>query len=209
MTHSIAAEAMPFYEKKRQDMEEKRPHHITWAVFQRQYLNKEDRFKYEWIDGTVEKTERTMDQKQYFILKNLRQLFTKLLVEGHINGGFEAEIDTFFLPKVHRRPDVAYFSEEQETKMAQEGNQVPAFVIEIISTHDQMNKSVKKMKNYRDAGVKVVWQIFPIQEEVHVYWGDNLDVMYVCTGERICSAAPVLPAFTLTAKDVFKMPLTK
>ena len=110
---------------------------------------------------------------------------------------------------MHRRPDVAYFSEEQEAKMALEGNQIPEFVIEIVSTHDQMNKSVKKMKNYRDAGVKVVWQIFPIQEEVHVYWGDNLDVMHVCMSDSICSAAPVLPSFALAAKDIFKMPLAK
>jgi Uma2 family endonuclease len=206
MSVLIAEKKLPVYGKLRQKIEEPLPRYITWQEFQRQYLSREDRFKYEWVDGIIEKTERTMDQKQYFILKNLRQLFTKLLVAGHITGGFEAEIDTFFLAKIHRRPDIAYFSEEQEAKMALEGNQVPEFVIEIISTHDQMNRSVKKMKNYRDAGVKVVWHIYPEQEEVHVYSGDNLDTMLVCMGARICSAAPVLINFALTANDVFKMP---
>ena len=45
---------------------------ITWEAFKTKYLNREDKFKYEWINGTVEKTQRTMNQEQYYIWFNLK-----------------------------------------------------------------------------------------------------------------------------------------
>jgi Uma2 family endonuclease len=177
---------------------------ISWQEFERKYLHREDGFKYEWVDGTIEKTKRTMYQKQYRFLKNLRQLFEALSRIGQISGGLEAEIDTFFLDKVHRRPDVAYFTREQEIAMSQGSNEVPRFVIEIISDNDPINGVHKKMQNYRNAGVQVVWHIFPELDEVHVYYGEMLTYSVVCKGDAICSAAPVLPAFEIAARDIFK-----
>lgn|GEM_PF-5065782 len=120
-----------------------------------------------------------------------------------VSGSLMPETDTFFLEKIHRRPDIAYFSEAQLAQIDKGENQVPEFVIEVISTKDVVNPLQKKMKNYRDAKVKVVWQIFPELEEVHVCHGET---MCICSGEKLCSAASVLPDFTLSAKDVFKKP---
>jgi len=182
------------------------PKRISWADFERRYLRREDAYKYEWVDGSVEKTKRTMDQKQYLILWNLRKLFQFLTTKKAVNGGLEAEIDTFFMEAVHRRPDISYFSAAQESRMAYGEQQVPEFVIEIISTNDQANRVVRKMQNYRDAGVRVVWQIYPEEREIHVYSGEGLMEMSVCKGQRICSAAPVLPDFQLSAEAVFQLP---
>jgi Uma2 family endonuclease len=38
---------------------------VTWEEFQRRYLNRENSFKYEWVNGEVVKTKRT----KCFILK--------------------------------------------------------------------------------------------------------------------------------------------
>lgn len=182
---------------------------ISWEEFQKKYLSREDEFKYEWVDGMVEKTRRTMDQHQYQILRNLRQLFDGLKNQGKATGGFEPEVDTFYLPKKHRRPDISYFTEEQEDKMAFGENQVPRFLVEVISTYDGANLVNKKMKNYRAAGVEVVWKIFPETEEVHVCRGKNLTEVKICFGEDVCSAAPVLPDFALSVNDIFKLPVKK
>ena len=87
--------------------------------------------------------------------------------------------------------------------MAQGENIVPRFVVEVISTNDQMIKVQDKMRNYREAGVPVIWQIFPPLEEVHVYQGRN---MTICKGDDLCSATAAIPDFILPAKDVFKKP---
>ena len=177
---------------------------IEWAEFQKKYLHRDDKFKYEWVDGCVEKTPRTMNQLQQIIFDNLVDFFDRLRAEGKANGRLSAEVDTFFLDKVHRRPDGAYFSAAQRVLMAQSINQVPQFVIEVISTTDEMNRVYAKMKNYRAANVPVVWHIFPELQEVHIYHG--LD-MRICVGDVICSAAPVLPDFNILLSDIFKAPI--
>ncbi|MCC6725036.1 MAG: Uma2 family endonuclease, partial [Saprospiraceae bacterium] len=34
------------------------PKRISWEQFEKQYLTREDRYKYEWVKGQIEKTER-------------------------------------------------------------------------------------------------------------------------------------------------------
>lgn len=77
-------------------------------------------------------------------------------------------------------------------------------MIEVISNHDEMNTVVGKMQDYRAAGVQIVWHILPNHGEVHVYKGQALEVMKVCKGNDICSAAPALPDFELPATEIFQ-----
>ena len=100
---------------------------------------------------------------------------------------------------------MAWLTRQQVEHLGKEGAiEVPAFVIEVISNHDAAAKLTVKMQDYRKAGIQVAWHIYPKIKEIHVYSGENLRSSVVCTGDDICSAAPVLPAFELPAKDVFK-----
>ncbi|MFN0036345.1 MAG: Uma2 family endonuclease [Saprospiraceae bacterium] len=178
---------------------------ITWKDFQSRYLRREDGYKYEWVKGMVEKTPRSMNQDQYFIWRNLAQFLRKLAAQsGDDLGEFLAEADTFFLNDTHRRPDIAWFSADQLAVMAYGQNQVPRFVIEVISTSDGAYRVMRKMRDYRTSDqVPVVWQIFPELLEVHVYRGGQ---MTICQGDDLCSAAPALPDFVLSATEVFRKP---
>ena len=169
---------------------------INWAEFQKKYLSREDNFKYEWVNGQVEKSTRSMDKTQLYILRNLTKYFRSLNYQGIL----AAESDNFFNQN-HRRPDIVFYTDEQIDLARHEENiVVPQFVIEVISKRDQMNLVHNKMQDYRKAGVQVVWHIFPLLEEIHVYLGDT---MTICKGEKICSASPVLPDFQIKASDVF------
>lgn len=178
---------------------------MSWKDFQKKYLHREDGYKYEWLNGVVEKTKRTMDKTQLYILRNLSAFFRQLLNTGKVQGELIAEPDLFFLEN-HRRPDICWLTNEQIDRMAYGENDVPAFVIEVISSNDYLNRVEKKMDNYRDAGVQVVWQVFPDYEKVHVYTGNALDSMTIRSGSQTCSAAPVLPDFILPVKDIFFKP---
>jgi Uma2 family endonuclease len=179
--------------------------YISWEAFQKKYLIREDSYKYEWLNGTVEKTKRYMDYTQLFIVKNLVAFFRQLLNDNKADGELLSEGDIFFLEN-HRRPDIFYMTDKQLAYTAHGQNQVPPFVIEIVSNRDQINKVTHKMQNYRDAGVQVVWHLFPNYEEVHVYSGKNLTSMLVCKAADICSAKPVLPHFEISVNDIFKKP---
>jgi Uma2 family endonuclease len=181
------------------------PKPVSWQEFQRKYLQREDGYKYEWINGVVEKTKRGMDKTQLFILRNLQDFFIQLKVTGKISGQLIAEPDLFFLVN-HRRPDIVWLTNDQIDRLAYNSNDIPAFIIEVISTYDQINRVQNKMENYRHAGVQVVWHIFPNLATIHVYGGQRLDVMNVLTGDQICSAAPVLPDFALPVNEILKKP---
>jgi len=178
----------------------KKQRRISWKVFQKQYLTLEDEYKYEWLDGVVEKTKRTMDYSQFFIQKNLLGFLEQLRISKKVNGWLIAEGDAFFNGH-HRRPDIAYFTDEQVEEARKGGKPVPQFVIEVISNYDALKKVHEKMEDYFSAGVPVIWHILPDLKQVHVYHGKE---MIIHTGEEICSAAPVLPDFALAVNEVFK-----
>lgn len=180
----------------------KMPKPISWAIFAKKYHNREDSYKYEWVDGYVVKTKYAMNQYQSVLAINLLEFFYTLKAKKLVEGGFVAEVDTFLAEKTMRRPDMVYFTPEQMKKIGLENkNQVPLFVIEIVSSTDQVNALQLKMKNYRDAGIQVVWQIYPKLREVHVCVGETITI---CGGKTICSAKPVLPHFEITVEDMFK-----
>jgi len=184
----------------------KTPRRIGWSEFEKRYLSREDGYKYEWVNGMVEKTTYTMNPTQLYIQRNLTAIFRQLRLADTVNGELLAEPDLLFFPEVHRRPDFAWLTDEQIDLLAQPGTiEIPAFVIEVISNRDAVLKLVDKMRHYRMAGVQVVWLIYPGQQEVHVYGGPNLEQMVVRTEDKICSAAPVLPAFSFPVHDIFKL----
>lgn len=179
------------------------PTFISWEDFQRDYLEREDGYDYEWLNGVVEKSIVSMDKKQLYIVKNLIAFFRVLLNQKKVSGELIAEGDLFFKEN-HRRPDICWLTDEQIYRLAEDAYEVPAFVIEVISTNDAVSRLTKKMQDYRSAGVQVVWQIFPIHQEVHVYAGTDLKQMTVRSQQDVCSAAPVLPAFQLSVEKIFE-----
>ena len=173
---------------------------ISWPDFQKKYLLREDGFKYEWVNGEVVKS-KNMDYSQLFIVKNLLAFFRQLVTTAGAKGELLPEIDIFFNEN-HRRPDISYFTDEQVIRTSYKENQVPEFVIEIISTKDQMNLVHEKMENYREAGVKIVWHIFPNLLQVHVFQGEKLENMRVNKAEDLCTASPVIPGFEMAVNDI-------
>lgn len=180
------------------------PRKISWREFQNRYQSREGRYKYEWVNGVAERTLYTMNAQQLYIQKNLTALFRHFLIEKMVVGELLAEPDLLLFEGHMRRPDMAWLTNEQIENLANEGAiEVPAFVIEVISNSDAASKVAKKMVDYRAAGVQVVWHIYPNLQEVHVYSGEKLGQMTVCTGSKICSAAPALPKFEATVDAVF------
>lgn len=172
---------------------------ISWDDFERKYLSREDKYKYEWVNGTVVKTPRTMNQIQQFIWLNLKNFLEQLRAKNPEIGELIPEVDTFFGENM-RRPDIAYFSPEQ-IETFRHTNQVPQFTVEIISKREQLNAAHEKMADYRNANVAVVWHVFPKLREIHVYKGKQ---MTICLADDICSAEPAIPGFKILVEDVFK-----
>lgn len=168
-----------------------------------QFLNWEpaDGFKYEWNNGEIIRFSG-MKKKQYFVYDVLNVLF---IDKGyHKTGTFLAEPDVMLTALQMRRPDIAYFTKEQIQRGRQGEDVIPAFVIEILSESDQAYRIEEKIAEYFRAGVQIIWNIIPEHEVVYVY--SSRKHVTICLDDDVCSAAPVLPNFSISVSDLFALP---
>lgn len=112
-----------------------------------------------------------------------------------------AEVDVWVTPKQMRRPDGSYFTSEQIRQMAAGENVIPGFVVGFASQTDNELMSVTKRHEYFDAGVQVVWWVYPAFEEVYVYTSPK--TVMIGTDDDVLSAAPVLPDFQIIVAELF------
>lgn len=158
----------------------------------------EDGFKYEWNDGELIKFVG-MNRKQMHIFGVLNRLF---ISKGYWQQGtFIAEQEVQLTGIQMRRPDIAYFTLEQEQLMKEGEDEIPEFAIEVISGNDKASKVEEKTIEYFNAGVKVVWLIYPDNKTVQVY--TSLKQAQICSDDDICSAKPVLEDFEISVNDIF------
>ncbi len=176
------------------------PATISLTNFLQLYDKKEDGYKYEWNDGLILKSER-INQEQTLIFLLLQRLFvqTKAFQEG---GGLATETDVMTSLTQLRRPDIVFFSGEQIQKIQEGKDQVPTWVAEVISKTDNINTVQQKLDEYFDAGVEVVWHIYPLSEQVYVYTAP--DIVTICRNERLCSAAPAIVELEVEAQLLFQ-----
>ena len=159
-------------------------------------------FKYEWNNGLREAEEKLKFSEQRIVLI-LQRTFNK--TSAYQKGdGLPVEVECY-LPKVQsvRKPDLCYLSSFQIQNCEDKAvNQVPSFIIEIISKTNTAFEVEKKNKEYFDAGVKVVWNIFPEQKMVKVY--TSIKSVQICTDNDICNAGDVIPDFQIRVNEIFK-----
>lgn len=158
-----------------------------------------DGFKYEWNDGELIKF-IGMNKTQLYIYGILTKLFNK---KGYWEvGTLIAEQEVQLTGIQMRRPDISYFTDLQIKNTKQGIDEIPEFVIEIISGNDNINKVEEKIIEYYKAGVKTVWLIMPESKTVHVY--TSRKNVTICIETDICSAKPVLEDFEISVNDIFE-----
>ncbi len=176
------------------------PQKMTAEKFRR--FRPEDPFKYEWVDGQIFKTTRSMTPEQQYIVHNLQRKFSQ--TEQYKNGAdLVVETDATMQQGNIRRPDISLMSRQQRQAAAFGKPFLPDFAIEIISEFDQANKILAKLKEYFQSGVQVVWHIYPNFQQVYVY--HSLKNLKILEGEDLVSAAPAVPDFEVPAAEIFKI----
>ncbi len=160
----------------------------------------DDNYVYEFDNGLLTPgTSRRQDEM--LMLKQLTRLFAR--TEAYSRGGeLLAEVDVWFTESQMRRPDVAFYSAEQLAEISQGRTAIPHFVIEFASESDNEAKSVQKRHEYFDAGVQVVWWVFPIYKEVFMYTSPT--TITGCQGNDLLTAAPALPDLQMTVAELFR-----
>ncbi len=160
----------------------------------------DDNYVYEFDNGLLIPG-TSMRQDGILMLKQLTRHFAQ--TEAYSRGGeLLAEVDVWLTESQMRRPDVAFYSAEQLAEISRGSIAIPHFVVEFASESDNEFKSVQKRHEYFDAGVRVIWWVFPIYKEVFMYTSPT--TITGCQGDDLLSAAPALPDLQLTVTELFR-----
>ncbi len=98
-------------------------------------------------------------------------------------------------------PDVGYISKARLPKVPErEAPLAPDLAVEIKSPTDSKRELRKKAELYLTHGTKLVWLVFPDEEQVEIYTPDQ-DVIEVGL-DGMLDGGDVLPGFTLAVRSV-------
>jgi Uma2 family endonuclease len=113
-------------------------------------------------------------------------------------------------PFVHgsRRPDLAFLS-AAKWPLNRRGPEteswpiIPDLAVEIVSPTNYAAKVLEKVREYEQAGVGLVWVIYPSARELHVFdAGDRSGIRRLQGSDRL-KGEPVLPGFQLDLTMLF------
>ena len=105
-------------------------------------------------------------------------------------------------PDTVRAPDVAFVSKSRRpTNRKGFVSLAPDLVVEVVSPSDEPDEVQAKIEDYLDAGVKVVWIIYPKTQSVTVY--RSLADVYIVRADAVLTADDLLPGFALPVAHIF------
>jgi len=164
---------------------------LTW--------NPEDEFLYEYKNGFALRISGMKKEERYLIV-NIQDRFAK--TSSYQQGDrLLAETDCWLTETQMRRPDLALFTQAQIRVGEDDAEPIPAFVVELISPSDRADKIEEKVLDYFEAGVRVVWHVFPALRMVRVFTSARTATTFF--GEESFAAAPALPDLQLTVAELF------
>jgi Uma2 family endonuclease len=165
--------------------------------------------------GEPGEVERTADQ-EFPPMGALAATIASMLV-SHLNVfawqhrlGFAVSEATFRLlaGRPQRRPDVAFVPYDRwNPPPASEDppawDVVPSLAVEVISPNDSIIELEENLRDYFDAGVKLVWVLNPTLRRAYVY--ESFTQVRILQANEELDGGSVLPGFRLRIADLFSV----
>jgi len=108
-------------------------------------------------------------------------------------------------PHLIRVPDIAFVSWDRlpggrvlQTRIA---DLVPDLAVEVLSRSNTREEMEGKLRDYFGAGVRLVWYVYPVQREVHVF--RSVENCAVLRDGDTLEGGDVLPGFSLSLTTFF------
>ena len=132
--------------------------------------------------------------------------YLNLYVWEHESGTVLGSEADFNLPGIgKRRPDVAYCSFETLPEVLRTFASVPPdLAVEVVSSRDETDNTDRKLRECKQAGVKLVWVVRPLQQVIEVYKNGNPSGLLGPNDEL--DGDPVLPGFKIVVSKLFAVP---
>jgi len=155
---------------------------------------------FELIDGRiVEKVTSFTPSEIAYLIGGTLLAYVRPKKMGHITGADGC----YDMPNGDSLcPDVAYISREKLGKRPPRQSLVPPdFAIEVKLPSDRKKNMRDKAMLYLNAGVRLVWLVFPDNRLVEIYTQEDRDGTPVYQGVLDCG--DVIPGFSITFDEIF------
>jgi Uma2 family endonuclease len=157
----------------------------------------------ELIDGVL--VEKVMGHQESRLAARLIQSFANYLDEHDIGIVAGADGPHQILVDQVRFPDVAFIAYERIPEGADPTTPVPEWIptlaVEIISKKNTKAEMARKLRDYFEAGVELVWYVDPPTRSVRVY--RSPDAFVTLTDADMLDGENILPGFRLSIREWF------
>ena len=119
-------------------------------------------------------------------------------------GEVVAEIGYLFRrdPDTVLAPDISFTSKARMAPLTGEYDEIaPDLAVEVASPGNTASDMNEKIVQYFEAGVRLVWLVFPKSRMVHVYHA--VDKITVLKGDDLLDGGEVVPGFSIKLSDLF------
>ncbi len=158
---------------------------------------------YELVDGTLVEKTMGFDESRFAALL---LTYIQRFIEGRDLGaivGADALMRLF--PGLVRMPDAAFISWERYPKKKRRRGEIPTLapdlVVEVLSKGNTSKEMNRKLREYFEAGVRLVWYVDPAKRVVWVYTA--VDQAARLGEDQHLDGGDVLPGFSLSIRDWF------
>ena len=105
-------------------------------------------------------------------------------------------------PDSVRGPDVYFYDIKRHPQPPTKFFEIPPdLAVEVLSPSDEPGETREKIREYIQAGVKIVWKVDPDEKTVTVYTGNMRGVEY--GEEETITGGDVLPEFSCSVAEFF------
>ncbi len=162
-------------------------------------LQQETEEVFEYENGVLIPT-TSMKNRERIIVSNILRAFAQTKAYKEL-AELLPETDCWLTETQMRRLDIAFFTRAQIKAAAEGENPVPVFVIEIISINDSINHVEGKVKEYFEAGISLVWHIFPDLQMVRI--SKNPKEAHHYFEKDAFDASPVIKDLKMNVEELF------
>ena len=106
-------------------------------------------------------------------------------------------------PGIVRAPDVAYIPRERVSNLDPKHSLkvVPALAVEVLSAYSTAREMPRKIQQYRDAGIELIWVVDPEKCEIDIY--SSLPLKTLRRGDNL-KDDQILPGLSISVTAVFE-----
>jgi Uma2 family endonuclease len=158
--------------------------------------------KYELVDGEILVSPAGMRHSE--VAQKIAHLISEFLDRNPIGKVYSSDVGIAFPNGNVRSPDVTYVSlaklpggRSPDTF----GEVIPDFVVEVLSPSDSLRELGRKIGEFLENRVPLVWLVDPVRETVTVY--RSLSQTEQFGASNTITAEPVLPGFSVPVRRFF------